>query len=391
MQEAESATAGASDGVHASPALAEAARLMTICNSCRYCEGLCAVFPAMEMRRSFADADLRYLANLCHACGACYDDCQFAPPHEFAINVPKTLGEVREESYRTYAWPSIAGSAFEKGGLVAGISSAIALALFVCGLLVAHEPSTLFGVHVGPGAFYRLIPHNTLVAIFGAASLFAAFAMILSFVRFWMDMRGTTGQQGDAPSFWQAMRDALSLRYLEGGGAGCTVDADAVKDRRKLYHHLTFYGFMLCFASTSVATLYHYLFGRIAPYEWYDLPVVLGTVGGIGLLIGPIGLIRSRIRQARRMDFAGSGGLGNAFTVMLFAVSLTGLLLLVFRATPAMGTLFAIHLGCVLGLFITLPYSKFVHGFYRFGALVHYAGERRRDAQGSAKSTTPAS
>ena len=31
---------------------------MTICNACRYCEGLCAVFPAMEMRRTFAAGDL---------------------------------------------------------------------------------------------------------------------------------------------------------------------------------------------------------------------------------------------------------------------------------------------------------------------------------------------
>ena len=60
---------------HATPALAEAERLMTVCNSCRYCEGLCAVFPAMELRRSFADGDLNYLANLCHGCGACYHDC----------------------------------------------------------------------------------------------------------------------------------------------------------------------------------------------------------------------------------------------------------------------------------------------------------------------------
>ena len=39
---------------------------MRICNACRYCEGLCAVFPAMEMRRNFNAADLNYLANLCH-------------------------------------------------------------------------------------------------------------------------------------------------------------------------------------------------------------------------------------------------------------------------------------------------------------------------------------
>jgi citrate/tricarballylate utilization protein len=28
-------------------------------------------------------------------------------------------------------------------------------------------------------------------------------------------------------------------------------------------------------------------------------------------------------------------------------------------------------------LFITLPYGKFVHGFYRYVALVRYARERR--------------
>jgi citrate/tricarballylate utilization protein len=50
-------------------ALREADRLMTICNACRYCEGLCAVFPAMEMRRTFAAGDLNYLANLCHQSG----------------------------------------------------------------------------------------------------------------------------------------------------------------------------------------------------------------------------------------------------------------------------------------------------------------------------------
>ena len=75
--------------------LAEADRLMTICNSCRYCEGLCAVFPAMEMRRVFTAGDLNYLANLCHCCGACYCDCQFSPPHEFDVNVPKTLAALR--------------------------------------------------------------------------------------------------------------------------------------------------------------------------------------------------------------------------------------------------------------------------------------------------------
>ena len=102
--------AGARPGQHATALLAEADRLMTVCNSCRYCEGLCAVFPAMEMRRAFPDGDLNYLANLCHSCGACYVDCQFSPPHEFDVNVPRVLAQVRAESYAAYAWPRVPGA-----------------------------------------------------------------------------------------------------------------------------------------------------------------------------------------------------------------------------------------------------------------------------------------
>jgi citrate/tricarballylate utilization protein len=66
-----------------------------------------------------------------------------------------------------------------------------------------------------------------------------------------------------------------------------------------------------------------------------------------------------------------------AFTLMLFLTSLTGLALLFLRETGAMGILLALHLGVVFALFITLPYSKFVHGIYRGAALLRYARERR--------------
>ena len=69
-------------------------------------------------------------------------------------------------------------------------------------------------------------------------------------------------------------------------------------------------------------------------------------------------------------------GMDTAFIAMLLAVGATGLLLLVARATPAMGTLLALHLGFVFAFFVTMPYGKFVHGLYRFGALVRYAMER---------------
>jgi citrate/tricarballylate utilization protein len=56
--------------------------------------------------------------------------------------------------------------------------------------------------------------------------------------------------------------------------------------------------------------------------------------------------------------------------------------LLLLRDTGAMGPLLALHLGVVFALFITMPYGKFVHGLYRFVALVRYARERAQMAQG---------
>ena len=63
------------------------------------------------------------------------------------------------------------------------------------------------------------------------------------------------------------------------------------------------------------------------------------------------------------------------FLVLLLLTSLTGLLLL--RETAAMGITLVVHLGVVMGLFLTLPYGKFVHGLYRFAALIRFAREER--------------
>src|SRR5574343_1768971 len=110
---------------------AEVARQLQICNACRYCEGFCAVFPAMTRRLAFPQADVHYLANLCHNCGACLHACQYAPPHEFAVNVPQAMAQVRQQTYASFAWPGALGRLYHHAGLTCAVARAGGLALFL--------------------------------------------------------------------------------------------------------------------------------------------------------------------------------------------------------------------------------------------------------------------
>ena len=359
--------------MHATDDHAEADRIMTVCNSCRYCEGLCAVFPAMELRRTFPDGELDYLANLCHGCGACYYDCQFSPPHEFNVDVPRIFARLRAQSYARYAWPGAFSFFFARNGRTVSAAAAIGIVLFLAGLAL-FDGASFLAPHAGAGAFYALMPHEAMVVVFGVAFVGALVALGAGLAKFW---RATaSGRQKPATSdLLQAVRDAAELRYLDGGGSGCMNEGEQPTDRRALFHHLTFYGFLLCFAATCVATLYHYALGREAPYPWYSIPVLLGTVGGAGLVVGSAGLLAAKLRRDPELREPETLGMDIAFIVMLLLVGASGLALLLLRATPAMGALLAIHLGLVLALFVTMPYGKFVHGLYRFAALVRYARE----------------
>ncbi len=335
----------------------EGERLLVICNSCRYCEGYCAVFPAMERRMSFSESDVRFLANLCHNCAECYYACQYAPPHEFAVNVPQVFAQIREQSYEHFAWPGPLAKFF-RGPRLIGIWI---VALVVLGLSLTD---------FGGATFYAVLPHNRMVAIFLAISAFILTAHVAGFLRFWRDGGASLARFFDPRSLAGALRDVLTLKNLGSGGAGCTYPTEKHSQARRWFHQFTLFGFLLCFASTTVAAIYDNFLGRIAPYEFWSLPVVLGTLGGIGLLIGPAGLYLLKLRRDPAIGDPKQDGSDLSFIALLFLTSITGLLLLALRASSLMGVLLAVHLAVVLALFLTLPYGKFVHGIYRAGALV---------------------
>jgi citrate/tricarballylate utilization protein len=282
------------------------------------------------------------------------------------------LEEVRAESYAAYAWPAFGAGLFARNGLAVGLIAAASITLFLAGFAALNDPRALVSRHAGD--FYALMPHNSMVGLFGAVFAYALIALGIGVRRFWTSAGPLPWMTASA--FWQAARDAGRLRYLDGGGDGCFT-SERRPDRRRLYHHLTFYGFLACIAATSVATLYHYVLGREAPYAWYDLPVLLGIGGGIGLVTGPIGLLANRRARDPALGAKRLSGMEDAFIAMAVLTSFTGLALLIVRDTPAMAVTLAIHLGFVFAFFFTMPYGKFVHGIYRFAALMRYARERQ--------------
>jgi citrate/tricarballylate utilization protein len=342
--------------------LTEGERTMTICNSCRYCEGFCAVFPAMERRLHFVEADINYLANLCHNCAECYYACQYAPPHEFAINVPQTLAEVRVATYAKYSWP-------RENKWISMLLGAL-LAQFVGMPLTDHGNSS-------GSTFYAVIPHEIMVRAFATLAGYVFVVHIIGFLRFWRETGETLGAFFTPSALLQAAKDALTLKNLSSNGAGCTYPDEHHSNTRRIFHHFTFYGFALCFASTTIAALYHFA-GRIAPYPYLSAPVMLGTLGGIGLLIGPAGLYALKRKRDEQIVDKKQDRSDVLFIALLILTSATGLALLVLRGSSAMPTLLRIHLAIVLVLFLTLPYGKFVHGIYRTAALVRSALESAR-------------
>ena len=359
----------------------EVARQMQICNACRYCEGFCAVFPAMTRRLEFGKADIHFLANLCHNCGACLHACQYAPPHEFAVNVPQAMAQVRGQTYADYAWPPALGALYQRQGLTLSLALAAGLALFLVlgAMLQGGGLDALWGANLGAN-FYHLFPHNLLVGLFAPVFLFVVFALAMGVRRFWRDVTpATSGAPLSAPATLEATDAVLRLKYLDGGhGDGCHNEDDAYTLKRRRAHHLTFYGFMLCFAATSLATVYHYVFGWAAPYDLPSVPKLLGAVGGVMLMLGTAGLWHlNRTRHALHGD-AQQKPMDLGFIALLFLVSSSGLALWLARSTPALALLLCLHLGAVMALFATLPYGKFAHGVFRTASLLRHAIEKRQ-------------
>ena len=347
----------------------EARRQAEICNACRYCEGYCSVFPALHRERSFSDSDLTQLANLCHNCRGCYYACQYTPPHEFDLNLPKALAELRRDSWEHFAWPAPLARRFHRTGGAIALITVLGFALLFLAIR-ASAPTD------GEG-FYAALSHNAMVAIFLPAFLLPLISLGVSLRRYWRHVGGTTLRLADITA---SLGKAARMKDLAAGhGDGCNFeDEDRFSHARRYAHHMILYGFLLCFAATSAGTVLHYLFAMPAPYSLWSLPKLFGLSGGFLLTVGCGWMIMLKLRADRDLGDPGAWGGEVGFVALLGFAGLSGLALCALAASTAMPALLALHLGAVLSFFLLMPFSKMAHGFYRLAALLRDAQALRR-------------
>lgn len=361
-----------------SKALKEAGRVMTICNACRYCEGFCAVFPAMELRRTFTDGDLKYLSNLCHNCRDCYYACQYAPPHNFDLNFPQAMAELRAETYSEFASPKALSSLFTSNGLKVFMVVLMSVVFVYLATLVSSGSKAILGTHTGPKSFYNVIPYGVMLLPFSLLGIGVLFCFIKGIRNFWKETAPVAETLSSMRGNLGAIRDVLKLKYLDGGGHGCNYPNDGFSHIRRYFHHGVFYGFLACLASTTIAAYYDHFLHIPAPYPFFSLPVLLGTGGGIAIVIGTCGLLYLKSHMDPRPSTEKTTGMDVSFGLLLMFTSLSGLMLLALRDTPLMGSMLILHIGLVLAFFLTMPLGKFVHAIYRYIALVRHSQEQAK-------------
>lgn len=303
----------------------------------------------------------------------------YSPPHEFAVNLPRILTQVRVENYHRWSWPAFLARAFKEQRIGAMLMAATTAVVVIAACALVH-PQVLFSEHNRPGGFYEVVPYWVITGTAIGLCLYSAIVWFAGGTRFWKEATDSIREHRSFRAFSEALMDILTLRGMRGGGPGCYYPQAEPSGSRRLLHALVFYGFTLDLISTTLAWIYQDFLGRLPPYQLRSAPVLFGTVGGVALVLGVAGLVALKLRSRREPTTAESIGLDYLFLSSLGGAALTGLLLLCFRSTRAMGMLLAVHLALVASFFLSAPYSKFVHAMYRSLALLRHRVEQSRSA-----------
>ncbi|MFH1130346.1 MAG: quinone-interacting membrane-bound oxidoreductase complex subunit QmoC, partial [Pseudomonadota bacterium] len=291
---------------------------------------------------------------LCHQCNDCTVRCpRDAKPGDVMqtvrslvvehLAVPRFMGQAVANAKTT--WPLLLGLP---------VLFWILLLNSVNGLTIPHEPL----------AYHDIVPHWLIYSVFFTVTGLVSLAICISGLRFWKFLGQSTTRSG---SFFRALIPVLIEIATHKRFNSCDTSRS-----RKLGHLALFWGFVGAAVTSGLIIIVMYGLGTELPLALAHPVKILGNISALLLVIGGAWLLINRLRKS---DVAGTSTAFDAFFLALVLLLIaTGVLTEIGRLyfSPHLAVWFYIvHLGMVLCLFVSFPYSKFAHLLYRTLAMIH--------------------
>ncbi len=334
------------------------------CYQCATCSSVCglapedAPFPRPQMLWAQWGLVDRLAAHpavwLCHQCNDCTRRCpRDARPGD-------VLQIVRALAIEGLAFPGVLGRLVGRAATAWPLLIGVPILFWVALLAGAG----LLSVPKGPLVYGDFVPHWLIYAVFFPVAGWVGYASWVSGRRFWTLLGDGSPRSG---SFLKHLMPVLAEIATHKRFASC----EAARPRR-FGHLFLLWGFIGAAITSGLLVVALYGFHTELPLPMEHPFKILGNVSGVLLVVGGVLLVRNRLIDGERAGT--STAFDTFFLTVVLAVIATGVLSEVGRfAFPAelACALYVVHLGVVLSLFLTFPYSKFAHLLYRTLALVH--------------------
>jgi quinone-modifying oxidoreductase subunit QmoC len=220
---------------------------------------------------------------------------------------------------------------------------------------------------VGPNAgFDRFVPHWMIYSVYFPVAGFVTLMTYMSGMQFW-NLMGMHGKRSG--SFFGNLIPALTDIATHKRFGSC----EAARPR-KWAHFFLFWGFLGAAITSGfiIVVLYIPPFQEPLPLPLTHWIKLLGNLSAVALVLGGVWLWVNRFQDGNRAGT--TTAFDSFFLYVVLGVIVTGCFVETARfvLAPELASWFyVVHLGVVLCLFLTFPYSKFAHLLYRTLAMVH--------------------
>ena len=291
---------------------------------------------------------------LCHQCNDCTARCpRDARPGD-------TLQAIRALLVEDLAAPRFMGRLVGR----AAVTWPLLLGVPVLFWALFIQAVNGFAIPRTPLVYADVVPQWMIYAVFMPAGAFTVVAAAVGARRAWTAWSGGAARQGSLI----ASLGAAALEILGHRRFGTCSAARS----RQLGHVLLLWGFVGALATTTLLGVLIDVFGVKTPLPQLHPVKLLGNLSAVLLAVGVVWLVVNRAGNAE------AAGATRAFDVFLVAL----VVLLVFSGVgaelgrfflpaPAAVAIYVLHLGMVLSLFLTFPFSKLAHASYRTLAMAH--------------------